>query len=135
MVNELASKIEQDNATQIILVKNDSRQGNLEGLGSLSYTPSKAYRTAVLGYQDRLRVNWFGIRYCTIGLFQIIILISILASPYWWRVLVSAVERVSSVGVTDVSSLVVTRRRWCFVRVFLVLCLCDAVGLFHRPYK
>ena len=38
-------------------------------------------------------------------------------------------------GVTDVSSLVVTRRRGCFVRVFLVLCLCDAVGLFHRPYK
>ena len=46
---------------------------------------------------------------------------------------VSRVERVVSVGVTDVSSLVVlclTRRR--FVRVFLCLC---ALGLFHRRYK
>ena len=52
-----------------------------------------------------------------------------------WEVHVSSVDRVSSVGVTDVSSLVVTGGRWCFVWVFLVLCLCDAVGLFHRRYK
>ena len=46
-----------------------------------------------------------------------------------WEDRVSSVERVSSVGVTDVSSLVETRR-WCFVRVFLDLLL-RAVGLFH----
>ena len=53
------------------------------------------------------------------------------------EVCVSRVQRVSSVGVTDVSSLVVlclTRRR--FVRVFLVLCLCVlGLGLFHQRYK
>ena len=48
MVKELASKIKQDNTTQMILVQNGNRQGSLEGL-SLSSTPIKAYRTAVLG--------------------------------------------------------------------------------------
>ena len=47
------------------------------------------------------------------------------------EVRVSRVERVSSVGVTDVSSLVVTGRRWVVLRVFLL----RAVGLFHRRYK
>ena len=64
MVNESASKIKQDNTTQMILVENDNRQGSLEGLG-LSYTPIKAYRTAVLGCRDRLGRN--GTRYCDIG--------------------------------------------------------------------
>ena len=68
MVKESAIKIKQDNTTQIILVKNNNRQGNLEGLSILSYTPIKAYRTAVLGCRDWLRVlGRNGIRYCTIG--------------------------------------------------------------------
>ena len=51
----------------ILVVKNDNRQGSLEGLG-LSYTPIKAYRTAVLGCRDRLWVlGRNGIRYCAIG--------------------------------------------------------------------
>ena len=55
-MNESASKIKQDNAIDMILVKKDNRQGNLEGLSSLSYTPIKAYCTAVLGCsRDRLR--------------------------------------------------------------------------------
>ena len=46
---------------------------------------------------------------------------------------VSRVERVVSVGVTDVSSLVVLRARlrWFVLRVFLL----RAVGLVHRRYK
>ena len=38
-----ASKLKQDNATDMILVlvKKDNRQGTLEGLNSLSYTPIK----------------------------------------------------------------------------------------------
>ena len=57
----------------MILVKNDNRQGSLEGLG-LSYTPIKSYCTAVLGCRDRLRVlGQNGIWYCEIGLFQIVI--------------------------------------------------------------
>ena len=51
-----------------LLVKKDNRQGNLEGLSSLSDTPIKGYRTAVLGCRDRLRVEAkgrIGIRYCT----------------------------------------------------------------------
>ena len=49
MVNESASKIEQDNTAYMILVTKDNRQGSLEGLSSLclSYTPIKAYCTAV----------------------------------------------------------------------------------------
>ena len=68
MVKESASKVKQDNTTQMILVKDDW-QGRLEGLG-LSYTPIKAYSTAVLGCWDRLRVaarGRIGIRYGTIG--------------------------------------------------------------------
>ena len=83
MVNESASKIKQDNAAEMILVKRDNRQGNLRGLSSLSYTPIKAYHTAVLGCRDLLRSEAkgrVGIRYCTIGLFQVVMLISILAS-------------------------------------------------------
>ena len=53
MVNESASKIKQDNATDMILVKKDNRQGKLEGSRSLSYTPIKAYRTAILGRWER----------------------------------------------------------------------------------
>ena len=49
MVNESASKIKQDNAAEMILVKRDNRQGNLRGLSSLSYTPIKAYCTAGTG--------------------------------------------------------------------------------------
>ena len=49
MVKESASKIKQDNTKQMILLKNGNRQDSLEGLSSLSYTPIKAYRTAVLG--------------------------------------------------------------------------------------
>ena len=45
----------------------------------------------------------------------------------------SVVERVSSVGVTDVSSLVGARGLWFVLRVFLVVL--RAVGLFHRRYK
>ena len=68
MVKESAGKIKQDNTTQMILAKNDNRQGNLEGLSILSYTPIKAYRTAVLGCRDRLRVlGRNGIWYCDIG--------------------------------------------------------------------
>ena len=65
-----ASKIKEDNTTQMTLAKYDNRQGNLEGWSSLSYTPIKAYRTAVLGCRDWLRVEVLGrggIRYCTIG--------------------------------------------------------------------
>ena len=84
MVNESASKIKQDNAAEMILVKRDNRQGNLRGLSSLSYTPIKAYHTAVLGCRDLLRSEAkgrrVGIRYCTIGLFQVVMLISISAS-------------------------------------------------------
>ena len=98
MVNESASKIEQDNATYMILVTKDNRQGNLEGLSSLSYTSINAYCTTVLGYRrDQLRVaSRFGIRYCAIGLFQIVILISILALPCCWGVFVSILQRVSN---------------------------------------
>ena len=46
---------------------------------------------------------------------------------------VSRVERVSSVGVTDVSSLLVMRERWFVLRVFLVVL--RAAGLVHRRYK
>ena len=57
MVKESASKVKQDNTTQMILVKNDNnRQGSLEELSILSYTPIEAYRTAVLGCRDQLRV-------------------------------------------------------------------------------
>ena len=50
------------------------------------------------------------------------------------EICLSWVQRVSSVGVTDVSSLAVTRRRWFVLRVLLVLL--RAVGLlFHRRYK
>ena len=69
-----ASKVKQDNTTEMILVKNDNRQGDLVGLSSLSYTPIIAYWTAVLGYSwDWLRVimGRIGIRYCTI-VFQIV---------------------------------------------------------------
>ena len=41
---------------------------------------------------------------------------------------VSRVERVSSVGETDGSSLVAASRRWCFVRIFLVLVVCLCGG-------
>ena len=70
MVNESVSKIKEDNTTQIILAKNNNRRGGSERLSSLSYTPIKAYCTAVLGCWDWLRVEVegrFGIRYCTIG--------------------------------------------------------------------
>ena len=52
-----------------------------------------------------------------------------------WEVRVSSVERVSSVGVTDVSSLVMLRlgMRWFVLRFFL--CVLRAAGLFHRWYK
>ena len=70
MVKKSASKIKQDNTTQVILVKNNNRQGSLEEL-SLSYTSIKAYRTAVRGCSgDCLQVETagrFGIWYCTIG--------------------------------------------------------------------
>ena len=99
----------------------------------MSYTPIKAYRTAVLGGRDRLRSEAqgrMGIRYCTIGLFQIVILRMVSGSILvWCEDRVSRVERVSSVGVTDVSSLVGTRGLWFVVRVFLVVL--RAVGLFH----
>ena len=104
----------------------------------MSYTPIRAYRTAVLGRRrDWLRVEVegrFGIRYCTIGWFQIVILrmvsVSVLVGC---EERVSVVQRVSSVGVTDVSSLVAlrVRRRWCFVLVFylgFVLVSCDRWG-------
>ena len=111
MVKKSVSKIKEDNTTQIILAKNNNRRGGLEGLSSLSYTPVKACCTAILGCRDWLRVEVegrFGIRYCTIGWFQIVILrmvsLSILVGCEEG---VSRVERVSSVGVTDVSSLVV----------------------------
>ena len=136
MVKESASKIKQDNTTQMILVKNDNRQGRLEGLSCLSYTPIKAYRTAVLGRsRDLLRAETegrIGMLYCTIGLFQIVILrmvsVSILV------VCEEHVSRVGRVGVTDGSSLVVLRARllrWFVLRVFLL----RAVGLAHRRYK
>ena len=70
MVNESASKIKQDNAAEMILVKRDNRQGNFEGMSSLSYTPIKAYCTAVLGCRDWLRgeiEGRNGIRYLNIG--------------------------------------------------------------------
>jgi hypothetical protein len=52
MVKESARKIIHDNATQMILVVNRcNKQGNCGGLISLSYTPIKAYRAAVLSYQ------------------------------------------------------------------------------------
>ena len=119
----------------MILVLNNNRQGSLEGL-SLSCTPINACSTAVLGRsRDLLRAETegrIGMLYCTIGLFQIVILRMVSVS-----ILVVCEERVSRVervGVTDGSSLVVScaGRRWCFVRVFLLLC---AVGLFHRRYK
>ena len=135
MVNESASKIKQDNVAEMILVKRDNGQGNLRGLSSLSYTPIKAYHTAVLGCRHWLRVEVegrCGIRYCTIGWFQIVILrmvsVSVLVGC---EERVSRVERVSSVGVTDVSSLVGTRGLWFVLRVFLL----RAVGLVHRRYK
>ena len=70
MVNESASKIKQDNTTQMILVNGYNKQGNFRGWSSLSYTPIKAYCTAVLGGQDWLRSGaegQMGIRYRTIG--------------------------------------------------------------------
>ena len=67
MVNESTSKIKQDNAAEMILVKRDNRQGNLRGLSSLSYTPIKAYHTAVLGCWDRRVLGRNGIRYFDIG--------------------------------------------------------------------
>ena len=93
----------------MILLNRYNKQGNFEGMSSLSYTPIKAYCTAVLGCRDRLRmVDRIGIRYCTIGWFQIVRLrmvsVSVLVGC---KERVSRVERVSSVGVTDVSSLVV----------------------------
>ena len=113
-----------------------SRQGNFGGLSSLSYTSIKAYWTAVQGcLWDWWRIDWVKILYCTIGLFQIVRLISISALPCWWGVLVPIVERVLSVGVMDVSSLMVTRRPWFFVWVFLVVLIVCTVGLFHRRYK
>ena len=139
MVNESASKTEDDNTTQIILAKNINRRGGLKGLSSLSYTPIKACCTAILGCREWLRVEVegrFGIRYCTIGWFQIVILrmvsVSVLVGC---EERVSRVETVSIVGVTDVSSLVVLRARlrWFVLRVFLVVL--RAVGLFHRRYK
>ena len=62
-MKDSASKLKQDNAADIILGKKDNKQGNLEGLSSLLYTPIKVYRTAVLGCRDRLRVGtkgWIG---------------------------------------------------------------------------
>ena len=71
MVNESASKIEQDNTTHTIRVNVDNVQGDSGEWNSLSYTPSRAYCTAILGCsQDWLRVLveiWIGIRYRTIG--------------------------------------------------------------------
>ena len=109
MVKESASKINRNN-TQMILVNRGSRHGNLEGLISLSYTPIKAYCTAVLGCsRDWLRVyavDRFGIRYCAIGWFQIVMFrmasVSLSDRSEDW---VSRVQRVSSVGVADESSL------------------------------
>ena len=89
MVNESASKIKQDNTTQMILVNRYNKQGNFQGWSSLSYTPIKAYCTAVLGCWDWLRSEAkgrrIGIQYCTIGLFQIVMLsnISIAISLVW----------------------------------------------------
>ena len=107
MVNESASKIKQDNTTQMILVNRYNKQGNFQGWSSLSYTPIKAYCTAVLGCRDWLRSEAkgrrIGIQYCTIGLFQIIMLSSISALLLvWFEDRVSCVQRVWSVGVTDV---------------------------------
>ena len=116
----------------MILVNRYNKQGNFRGWSSLSYTPIKAYCTAVLGGRDWLRSEAegrMGIRYCTIGLFQIVMLISISASV-WFEDRVSCVQRVWSVGVTDVSSLVVGADVLAVGRRgFLVLC---AVGLVHR---
>ena len=68
MVNESASKIKQDNTTQMILVKNNNRQGNLGGLSILLYISIKVYCTAVLGCRDQLRVlGQNGIWYCDIS--------------------------------------------------------------------
>ena len=140
MAKKSASKIKQDNTTQIILVNRYNKQGNFREWSSLSYTPIKAYCTAVLGCRDRLRVEGkgrIGIRYCTIGCFQIVILrMASVSMLVGWEVRVSSVERVSSVGVTNVSSLVMLRlgMRWFVLRFFLVFCLC-VLGLFHRRYK
>ena len=71
MVNESASKKEQDNTTHAIRVNVDNVQGDLGEWNSLSYTPSRAYCTAILGYsRDRLQVLVevrIGIRYRIIG--------------------------------------------------------------------
>ena len=70
MVNESASKIKQDNTTQMILVNRYNKQGNFRGWISLSYTPIRAYHTAVLGCRERFRVGAngsIGIRYRAIG--------------------------------------------------------------------
>ena len=79
-----------------------------------------------------------GIRYCTIGLIQIVILrMASVSTLVGWEVRVSSVERVSSVGVTDVSSLVLAVLHvgilLFVVRVFLVVL--RTVGLFHQRYK
>ena len=69
-MKESASKIKQDNTTHVILVNRDKGQGNFGGLSSLSCTPIKAYRIAVLGCRDRLWMGvkgWIGIWYCSIG--------------------------------------------------------------------
>ena len=41
-MNKLASKIKQDNTTQMVLVNRDNRQDNFGGLSSLLSTPIKA---------------------------------------------------------------------------------------------
>ena len=129
MVKESASKIKQDSTTQMILVNRYNKQGNFREMSSLSYTPIKAYCTAVLGCRDWLRmVDRNGIRYCTIGWFQIVILrmgsLAILIEGNEERV--SRVERVSSVGETDGSSLTGVSVSVCAT----VLLLAASVGLF-----
>ena len=75
-----------------------------------------------------------GTLYCTIGWFQIVILRMVsLSMLVGCEERVSRVEIVSSVGVTDVSSLAVTGRRCFVLQVSLVLL--RAVGLFHCWYK
>ena len=99
----------------------------------MSYTPIKAYHTAVLGCRDWLRVKatgWFVIRIVMLRMASVSTLVGC-------EDRVSRVERVVSVGVTDGSSLVLAVLRvrilLFVVRVFLVVL--RTVGLFHRRYK
>ena len=146
----LARRIEHNISTETILLQN-AYTGRWCGgrLDSFSSTPSKAYCTAVLRcILDQLRVlGWFGIwYYCTIGWFYIVLLSSISALPCWWEELVLIVERVSSVGVMNGSSLTLTCvsvSTFCtrvVVLLFVLAAAVRAVGflarlLFQRWYR